>query len=544
MKACFDFTLEDHVLSHLLVISYNQSLPTRPVLPNVQPGYLHKLIPPHAPQKPEQWSSIQEDIESKIVPGLTHWQSPNFMAFYPANVTYPSILGEMYSAAFTGPAFNWLCSPSCTELETIVMDWVGQALALPACFLSSGPTRGGGVIQGSASEAIVTVMVAARERYLRAKADAEGLKEGTLERDDRIAFLRGRLVALGSDQAHSSTQKAAIVAGTRYKSIPTSLEEGLALTGLRLQTALEECKRQGLEPYYLTTTLGTTNTCAIDCFDEIAAIKGDWPDLWVHVDAAYAGAALILPQYQYLSKAFEPFDSFDVNMSKCLLVSFDASCMFVRKRTDLTQALSIMPSYLQNNFTDSGLVTDYRDWQIALGRRFRALKIWFVMRTYGIEGLQKHIHKTHELGRSFSELVRNESDLFDIVVPPSFGLTCIRLKPAVAARAVSNQIRNPQETGMDGIIKGEDISGDFTPDSTQQAEVLANSFTKEISETINERRELFITSCTTASKTMIRVVNGTVLAEEQHIKKAFKTIVETAEEVLKRKTGKLESGHA
>lgn len=465
------------------------------------------------------------------------------MAFFPAVVTYPSILGEMYSAAFTAPAFNWLCSPACTELETIVLDWVGRALALPDCFLSNSATGGGGVIQGSASEAVVTVMVAARERYLKAKVDAEGLKEGTLERDDRIAFLRGRLVALGSDQAHSSTQKAALITGTRYKSIPTSLEDELALSGSRLQTALKECQEQGLEPFYLTVTLGTTNTCAVDRFDEIAVVKKEWNRLWVHVDAAYAGAALILPLYQHLAKAVETFDSFDMNMHKWLLVSFDASCLFVRKRTDLTQALSVTPSYLQNNFTDSGLVTDYRDWQIPLGRRFRALKIWFVMRTYGIEGMQGHIQKTLGLGKLFSELILTETDLFEIIMPPRFGLTCIRLRPAIAARALSGQTRNTQETGIRDMIKREGISGDFTPDSTRQAEVFANTLTKEISEVINERGEIFVTSSTTASKTMLRIVSGNIMAKEQYIKRAHQIIVETTEELLRRKNGSLQSGH-
>lgn len=466
------------------------------------------------------------------------------MAFFPAIVTYPSILGEMYSAAFTAPAFNWLCSPACTELETIVLDWIAKALALPQCFLSTSETGGGGVIQGSASEAIVTVLVAARERFLRAKADAEGLKEGTLERDDRIAFLRGRLVALGSDQAHSSTQKAALIAGTRYKSIETSPQEDLALTGSRLHAALQECQEQGLEPFYLTVTMGTTSTCAVDRFDEIAAVKDNWKDLWVHVDAAYAGAALVLPEYQSIAKSFESLDSFDMNMHKWLLVNFDASCLFIRKRTDLTRAFSITPAYLQNNFTDSGLVTDYRDWQIPLGRRFRALKIWFVLRSFGIEGLQSHIRKGLALGKTFSALVSSDESLFDIVAPPSFGLTCIRLKPAVAARVLSTHAREPQGKSLTNMIKQEDAQGDFTPDSTEQAEVLANTLTKELSEIINERGEIFLTSTTTSSTTMLRIVSANVLAEEQYIRQAHKIIVDTAEELLESKTSKLQNGHA
>lgn len=262
------------------------------------------------------------------------------MAFFPAGVTYPSMLGELYSAAFTAPAFNWLCSPACTELETVVLDWLCKALKLPECFLSTSEGAGGGVIQGSASEAIVTVMVAARERCLREKADREGLVEGSKERDERIAELRPRLVALGSDQAHSSTAKAALIAGTRYKSVPCKMEDDLAMTGEGLRRLLEECVREGLEPFYLTTTLGTTNTCAVDRFSEISDVKTDWPGVWVHVDAAYAGAALICEEWQHLTRDLGAFDSFDMNMHKWLLVNFDTRHVYPIPRGHQTRSLT------------------------------------------------------------------------------------------------------------------------------------------------------------------------------------------------------------
>ena len=256
------------------------------------------------------------------MPGLTNWQSPNFMAFFPATNTYPSMLGEMYSAAFTAPAFNWLCSPAVTELETVVMDWLCQALGLPECFMSTSKEGGGGVIQGSASEAIVVVMVAARERIIRRRVEAEGL-EGK-KKEERIWELRSKLVALGSDQAHSSTEKGAIIAGTRFRKVKTDMKDDLAMTGKSLRETLEECRKDGLEPYYLTTTLGTTATCAVDRFEEIAGVMKEWPDVWIHVDAAYAGAALVCEEYRPLIKGVEHFDSFDMNMHKWLLVNFDA----------------------------------------------------------------------------------------------------------------------------------------------------------------------------------------------------------------------------
>ena len=241
------------------------------------------------------------------------------MAFFPASSTYPGMLGELYSAAFTAPAFNWLCSPAVTELETIVLDWLADLLALPECYLSNG--EGGGVIQGSASEAIVTVMVAARERAIR---DAlTGMAEGE-QKERKMAELRGKLVALGSNQSHSSTAKAALIAGVRYKSVPCRMEDDLAMTGVGLKATLEQCDRQGLIPFYLTTTLGTTATCATDTFEEIANVARDWPSLWIHVDAAYAGAALICEEYQHLTQHFEHFNSFNMNMHKWLLTNFDA----------------------------------------------------------------------------------------------------------------------------------------------------------------------------------------------------------------------------
>lgn len=422
-------------------------------------------------------------------------QSPNFMAFFPASSSFPGMLGELYSAAFTAPAFNWICSPAVTELETIVLDWLAKLFNLPDCYLSTA--RGGGVIQGTASEAIVTVVVAARDKYLReTTAHLTGL-----ELEDAIAYKRSKLVALGSEASHSSTQKAAQIAGVRYRSIPVSMEDGFALTGARLEAALKECKDQGLEPFYLTTTLGTTATCAIDDFSAIAAVLANAAppnvpgEIWVHVDAAYAGAALICPEYHHLTNSFEHFHSFDVNVHKWLLTNFDASCLYVRKRKDLIDALSIMPTYLRNEFSESGLVTDYRDWQIPLGRRFRSLKLWFVLRTYGIKGLQAHIRERIKLGEGFSELLKSRPDLFKIVTGPSFALTVFNIVPQVVEHAEQDEI------------------------------------TKAVYETINKRGEIYITSSVVQGTYVIRLVSANPLAEEKYLKKAFDILVDVTEEL-------------
>jgi aromatic-L-amino-acid/L-tryptophan decarboxylase len=510
--------------SAYLVIAYNQNIASYPVLPQIKPGYLAPQLPTTAPKEPQSWSSIQPDIASKIMPGLTHWQSPKFMAFFPAGVTYPSMLGEMYSAAFNAPAFNWLCSPACTELETVVLDWLAKALGLPPQYLSTSPQGGGGVIQGSASEAVVTCMVAARERYLNAKADGEGLAPDSIEREDRIGELRSKLVALASDQTHSSTQKGARIAGTRYKSIPTSYTNNLSLTGADLTNALEQCKQQGLEPYYITLTLGTTSTCSVDDLASLIPVLQAHPNLWVHVDAAYAGAALVLPEHSSkYGPYFAHFDSFNMNMHKWLLVNFDASCLYVQNRRDLTRALSISAAYYVNKHTDSGLVTDYRDWQIPLGRRFRALKIWFVMRSYGISGMQAHITNTIKLGQMFAGLVRGRKDLFEIIAEPAFALTCFRVSPAAIANLSQNRT-NGSAASVSNRANG------ATTD--QEPEEIANNLTQRITDVITERGEIFLTSSSAAGKTFIRVVSANPNAEEKYVRAAWEEIVDVSESVL------------
>jgi aromatic-L-amino-acid/L-tryptophan decarboxylase len=418
------------------------------------------------------------------------------MAFFAASSSWPGILGELYSAAFTAPAFNWICSPAVTELETIVMDWLAKLLNLPTCYLSSG--EGGGVVQGSASEAIVTVMVAARDKYLR-ETTAHLSDE---EKEDAIGYKRAKLIALGSAQSHSSTQKAAQVAGVRYRSVPIGLEDGFEMTGLALQKTIEECNAQGLEPFYLTTTLGTTNTCAVDDFASIASVlQSCCPpgpgELWVHVDAAWAGTALVCPEYHHLTSSFHHFHSFNTNMHKWLLTNFDASCLFVKKRKDLIDALSITPSYLRNNYTESGLVTDYRDWQIPLGRRFRSLKIWFVMRTYGVSGLQAHIRKHVKFGELFYSLLNSRTDLFSVISGPSFALVVFNTLPK---------------------------NGSITKDET-------NKLTKEVYEMINKSGEIYITSTVLDGVYAIRIVSANPLAEEKYVRKAFDILVKTTERI-------------
>ncbi|KAI9671339.1 MAG: hypothetical protein M1831_004248 [Alyxoria varia] len=320
------------------IISYVKELPTLRVTPSISPGYLRPQLPERPPEEPEPWHQVIEDTGTKIKPGLTHWQSPNFMAFFPAMTSFPSMIAELYSAAFSAPAFNWVCSPACTELETIMLDWVAEIFGLPDVFKSTaapedGKDMGGGVIQGSASEAVVVSMTAAREKHVRLAlekaellhVDEKDCSERSRAREDLAASIRGRLVAIGSEQCHSSTHKAANILGLRYRTVRAAPGNGFGLTAETVKASLCEIEESGLIPCYITLSMGTTTTCAVDDFEGIAALKKEYPDLWVHVDAAYAGSALVCEEMREDLNAqwLGEFDSLDMNMHKWLLTNFD-----------------------------------------------------------------------------------------------------------------------------------------------------------------------------------------------------------------------------
>ncbi|KAL7628894.1 hypothetical protein AAE478_000409 [Parahypoxylon ruwenzoriense] len=481
------------------IVNYYNTIEGRRVASNVEPGYLRKLLPAEAPQNGEAWADIEKDVKDKILPGITHWQSPNFLAWFPSSSSYPAMLGEMYSTAFTGAAFNWICSPAVTELETIVLDWLAKAFNLPECYLSTGPTNGGGVIHGTASEAIATVLVAARDKYLR-EVTAQITDEET--REDEVAMHRTKLVAIGSAAAHSATKKAAQIAGVRFRTVPVHAKDGWAMTGAEVRRTILELRAKGLVPFFLTVTLGTTDTCATDdmmgiadVLKELAPPPGNPGEVWVHVDAAYAGAALICPEYQHLTQTFDNFHSFNTNLHKWLLVNFDCSTLFVRNRKHLTDALSVTLPILRNQHTDSGLVTDYRDWQIPFGRRFRSLKVWFVVRTYGVEGLRAHIRKHIGLAVTFADLMKERPDLFQIITGPRFALTVFN---------VVQEGKTAQEL---------------------------NVLTEKVYNTVIQEGRIFLSSTVVGGIFCIRHNPATPFVEEHHVRKHFEILTEAAERV-------------
>ncbi|XP_069691727.1 aromatic-L-amino-acid decarboxylase-like isoform X1 [Periplaneta americana] len=396
------------------VADYLENIRERPVLPSVEPGYLQELIPKEAPKKPEKWQDILTDMERVIMPGITHWQSPHFHAYFPAANSYPAIVGEILNTGISCLGFNWATSPACTELEVIMMDWLAKLLDLPKHFLASSGGSGGGVLQGSASESTLVALLAARENTVKS------VRQKHPEMD--AGAIKAKLVAYSSDQSNSSIEKAGVLGSVIMRLLPS--DEKCRLRGITLEQAIRNDREKGLIPFYVVANLGTTGTCAFDQLDELGPIcKRE--GLWMHVDAAYAGAAFICPEYRHLMAGVQFADSFCFNPHKWLLVNFECSAMWVKDSNVLVEAFDVDRIYLR--YKNQGLAPDYRHWQISLSRRFRSLKMWLVLRLYGAQGLQNYIRQQVALAREFEALVRAD-DRFHVVTEVVLGLVCFRLK--------------------------------------------------------------------------------------------------------------------
>lgn len=416
------------------------------------------LLPTRAPESPEPWEDIMSDVESIIMPGVTHWQSPRFLAYFPANSSFPGIFGEMLSSMFNVIGFSWICSPALTELETVVMDWLGNALGLPEEFLSDG--EGGGVIQGTASESGLVAVIAARERTLKSLM--------ALGMDRNVAY--SKLVGYISHSGHAMYKKAFRIAGIPFNRVRILRHEEFNST--RLQEVLEQDHSDGLIPFFIGTTIGTTTSTAMDDLHLIGLVA-ETSGTWLHVDAAYGGAACICPEYRHFMKGIEFADSFCFNPHKWLLVNFDCSAFWVKRRWYLMEALTISEEYLKNTYTESGLVVDYKDWQIPLGRRFRSLKLWFVLRTYGIVGLQQHIRNHCALAKEFETLV-NSDERFELTAPTNLALVCFRLKAPLDR---VNQVN----LELERVINHEDRSIFMTHSALNDLVTLRVSFSSPLS---------------------------------------------------------------
>jgi aromatic-L-amino-acid/L-tryptophan decarboxylase len=410
-----DFRRHGHAVVDWIA-DYYSKIESFPVLSQVKPGQIRASLPPTAPSKGEAFNTILCDIEKLILPGITHWQSPNFFAYFPCNASGPAILGDLLASGLGVQGMLWATSPACTELETHVLDWMVPMLGLPEKFLST--STGGGVIQDTASSASLCALLAGRERATQYSSNARGCD--------------GKLVAYCSTQTHSSVEKAAKVAGLGAENLRAiAVDESFAMRPDELARQIAQDKAAGRVPCFVCATVGTTSSNAIDPVPEISRVCREH-GIWLHVDAAMSGTAALCPEFRHIHQGVEFADSYCFNPHKWMFTNFDCDVFYVADRKALIQTLSVLPEYLRNQATESGAVIDYRDWHIPLGRRFRALKLWFVIRHYGVEGLQHHVRQHVALAQRFAEHVRQD-DRFELAAPVPLNLVCFRLKAGDAA---------------------------------------------------------------------------------------------------------------
>ncbi len=408
-----------------------------PVMSAAKPGDVAAELPVSIPQSGRAFAEVFAETQHAIMPGITHWQSPSFFAFFPANTSPPAVLGELFSAGLGVNGMLWATSPACTELEQHVLDQLAGLCGLPSKFLFSSGT-GGGVIQGTASEAAVVVMVAARKKLV-----------------DR--GLTGKPVVYCSTQAHSSIVKAAMITGiasgpddsTAVRQIPVDSARAMYLA--LLSDAIEQDLAAGRAPCMVTATLGTTSSLAFDDLPAIAAICRKH-NIWLHVDSAMAGAAAVCPEFRWMLAGLDDADSYCFNPHKWLLVNFDCDCLYVADKAAITSAMSITPEYLKNAASTAGAVVDYRDWQIPLGRRFRALKLHFVLQSYGISGLQQYIREHIRLAAVFAGCVQTDARFELVDHSGAMNLVCFR--PRAHAGETQQQTDVRTKAMLDSVNAG------------------------------------------------------------------------------------------
>jgi len=381
------------------VADYLERVESFPVLSTVEPGAIRALLPVHPPDAGEPWAAVLADLDRIVLPGITHWQSPNFFGYFPANASGPAVIGDLVSSGLGVQGMLWATSPACTELETHVLDWLVELLGLPDHF------HGNGVIQDSASSATLCAILAARDRV-----------SPTIDRT--------KLRAYTSNQAHSSVEKGLRVAGLRGDQLRLiDVDDTFALRLDQLAEAVAVDLADGFVPFLVVATVGTTSSAAIDPVAGIVDVARRH-NVWVHVDAAYAGSAAVVPELRPLvNGGLERVDSWCFDPHKWLLTNFDCDVLYVADRAALISSLSVLPEYLRNAASESGAVIDYRDWHVPLGRRFRALKLWFVLRHFGAAGLRDHISRHVDSARWLAAQI--DADVrFERVAPTDLSLVC------------------------------------------------------------------------------------------------------------------------
>jgi aromatic-L-amino-acid decarboxylase len=408
------------------VADYWERAESLPVGARVKPGEIAASMPPAPPEAGEPFSAFLGDLDRVVLPGITHWQHPSFFAYFPANASGPAVLADLVSSGLGVQGMLWATSPAATEVETVVMDWLAQALGLPERF------RGNGVIQDTASSSVLCAVIAALHRASGGSVRTDGVR-------DRYAVYL-------SPETHSAGEKAVRIAGLGDAAIRV-LDvdpDSLSITADSLREATAADRAAGVTPLLMLATVGTTSTTAIDPVRALGQVCRA-EDVWLHVDAAYAGVAAVCPEFRWLGDGLELADSYATNPHKWLLTNFDCDAFWVADPDTLVGALSVLPEFLRNAQTESGAVIDYRDWQVPLGRRFRALKLWAVLRWYGLEGLREHIRTGVGLAQELAAWARADSR-FEVVAPHPLSLVCLRL--VAGDEATEALLRAVNESGQ------------------------------------------------------------------------------------------------
>ena len=455
--------------AHALVdwmADYLRDVGTLPVTPAVAPGDIRSRIPETPPLDSEPFDALFDDFRRVIVPGMTHWNHPGWFAYFPCNNSPPSILGEMLTSTIGAQGMSWATSPAATELEQVVMDWLRQMIGLPAGYV--------GVIQDTASTATLVALLTARERATEGRTGAHGLDAADAP-----------LAVYASREAHSSVDKAVKLAGyglERLRHIET--DDAYALQPEALARALEADRAAGVRPACVVASVGTTSSTAVDPLRPIAELCRRY-GAWLHVDAAYAGAAAIVPELRPLFDGMEEADSIVLNPHKWLLTNFDCTAYFVRDPAALLSTFQATPEYLRTAYDAE--VVNFRDWGIQLGRRFRALKLWFVIRSYGVEGLRAIIRRHVALARELAGWIAADP-AYEVMAPVPFGLVCFRWRPA-----------GRSEAELDAL----------------NARLLA---------AVNAGRERYLTHTRLAGRYAIRLVVGQRATEREHVRAAWDAV--------------------
>ncbi|KAF4361269.1 hypothetical protein CsatB_027350 [Cannabis sativa] len=501
-----EFRRQGHMVIDFIA-DYYKNIEKYPVLSQVEPGYLKKRLPTSAPMNPESIETILGDVQDHIVPGITHWQSPNYFAYFPSSGSIAGFLGEMLATGFNVVGFNWMSSPAATELESIVMDWLGQMLRLPKSFLFSG--NGGGVLQGTTCEAILCTLVAARDRTLR------------IIGNDNI----GKLVVYCSDQTHCAFKKAAQIAGINpdnFRVIPTTLSSSFSMCPKALRNTIIADVEAGLVPIFLLATVGTTSTTAVDPLGPLCDVAKDY-GMWVHVDAAYAGSICICPEFRHFIDGVEGADSFSFNAHKWFFTTLDCCCLWVKDPAALTQSLSTDPEYLKNKATESKQVVDYKDWQLALSRRFRSLKLWLVLRSYGVEKLRGFLRSHVKMAKVFQGFVEADNR-FEVVVPRNFANVCFRITPSA--------VMSSSTKSSNGVLGEITNSNDISSPRTKTKMGMVNEVNQKLMESINGSGGIYMTHSVVGGIYLLRFAVGATLTQESHVIEAWNVVKQHAHAIL------------